>query len=276
MVHLRDSTTIGHILYTKNMNPYISPTFFIGTSDTGGAVYGDFEKSGGFISAGSTGSGHASFDEGAFVLSILQAYSPKEVRFAMVDPKQVQLTPYEDMIHLWTPIAYTPEQVERLTNALLDEVERRRQLFDTSSKDTWAAYAESAEEELPSIIILATEVADLMMLKETYYDEVLGSIAQQGKSVGVYLYLATQRPSADVLTQNIRNSIAGRLAFRVHSKVDSETLLGVAGAEVLSEPGELMVKELPDAPPMRVKAAHVTDEKIQTTVAGIQEYYAQD
>ena len=111
------------------MSSYIGLRFYVGITESGEAVYGDFQRAGHFISAGSTGSGHASFAEAAFVTYMLQNYTPDELQFVMIDPKQVQLIPYENIPHLWRPLAMTPDSTKDAITALHAEMVRRFQLW---------------------------------------------------------------------------------------------------------------------------------------------------
>ena len=125
--------------------------FYVGTTESGEAVYGDFQTAGHFISAGGTGSGHASFDEAAFVTYMIQNYAPDELQFVMIDPKQVQLIPYENIPHLWRPLAMTPDSTKDAITALHAEMVRRFQLWANQGVRFIADYNARSAENLPSM-----------------------------------------------------------------------------------------------------------------------------
>ena len=151
------------------MNDSTSLQLLVGTTDDGKTVYGDFKKSGHFISSGHVGSGHASYDEAAFVTNLLQNYSPDELQFVMIDPKQVQLTPYEGISYLWRPLSLTPEDAKSAVTDLIEEIDRRFELFTEAGINKIAEYNAKTEDKLPFIILLCTEIADLMMVDNKFY-----------------------------------------------------------------------------------------------------------
>ena len=189
------------------MSSDIGLRFYVGTTESGEAVYGDFQTAGHFISAGSTGSGHASFDEAAFVTYMLQNYNPDELQFVMIDPKQVQLIPYENIPHLWRPLAMTPDSTKDAITTLHAEMVRRFQLWANQGVRFIADYNARSAENLPSIILLVTEVTDLMMIDEDFYGKKFKQLSERGRAVGIHLYLATQRPNQDVLSDTLLNEV---------------------------------------------------------------------
>ena len=248
--------------------------FYVGTTESGEAIYGDFQTAGHFISAGSTGSGHASFDEAAFVTYMLQNYAPDELQFVMIDPKQVQLIPYEGIPHLWRPLAMTPDSVRDAVIDLHKEMIQRFQLFANLGVRSIAEYNTQSEENLPSIILLATEIADLMMIDEDFYGKKFKQLSERGRAVGIHLYLATQRPSQDVLSDTLLNEVRGRLVFSVSDEEDSIRLLGEPGAEKITEPGRLIFVDRRSGIKENVKSPLVTDEEVMKIVNDIEMKYA--
>lgn len=240
--------------------------FLVGTSDDGQEVYGDFQKTGHFISSGHVGSGHASYDEGAFVTYLLQNYSPDELKFVMIDPKMVQLTPYEGIPHLLRPVVYTPEDAKLAVGELLEEMDKRFDLFADASVNTISEYNAQSDEKLPFIVLLGTEIADLMMVDGEYYARAFSLFAMKARVVGIHLYLATQRPSADILPDVVLGGTFGRLVFALASEVDSERVLGEPGAETIREQGRLIFVDNVSNIKVSVKAPYVTDEEIMKIV----------
>jgi S-DNA-T family DNA segregation ATPase FtsK/SpoIIIE len=242
--------------------------FLVGTSDEGEDIYGDFQRTGHFISSGHVGSGHASFDEGAFVAYMLQNYSHDELQFVMIDPKICQLTPYEGIPRLWRPLALTPEDPKTVVSDLLEEMERRFDLLSHASVKNILEYNAKVNdtEKLPFIILLGTEIADLMMIDGEFYTHALSMLAMKARAVGIHMYLATQRPSNDVLPDVILGLISGRLVFAVASEADSETLLGESGAEKITERGRLIFANYIDNEIKFVNAHYVSDDEIMKIV----------
>lgn len=236
--------------------------FLVGKDISGNDAVGDFVATGNFISAGHTGSGHASYDEAAFVTDIMHRYSPDEVKFVMIDPKQVQLTPYEGSPYLLMPVIYTPEAGEAAITKLLEEASRRQALFAEADTVNITEYNETAAETLPRIILLGTEIADLMMVNGPLYQNAFLTLAQQAQVTGIHLYIATQRPSADVLPDELLEAIDGRLVFAVANEVDSMRLLGRPDAHNFVEAGVLIYGNRSTGMYTTIKANYVSDEEV--------------
>ena len=251
------------------MSDSIKLQFLVGTADNGETIYGDFQKTGHFISAGHVGSGHASYDEAAFVTNLLQNYSPDELQFVMIDPKMVQLIPYKGIPYLWRPLAMEPDTAKTAISDLLEEMERRFTLFADLGVSTIIEYNVQAKDKLPFIILLGTEIADLMMIDGEFYGHAFSIMAMKARATGIHMYLATQRPSPDVLPDALLGGTFGRLIFAVTSAVDSERLLGEPGAELISEQGRLIFADYVSNIKTSVKAPYVSDEEVVKIVEGI-------
>jgi S-DNA-T family DNA segregation ATPase FtsK/SpoIIIE len=251
------------------MNDDSKLQFLVGTTDDGETVYGDFQKTGHFISAGHVGSGHASYDEGAFVTFLIQNYTPDELQFVMIDPKLCQLTPYESIPHLRVPVIYNPDDAKITVADLLEEVDRRFELFAHAGVNTITEYNAQAQEKLPFIILLGTEIADLMMIDGEYYGRAFSLLAMKARATGIHMYLATQRPSTEVLPDVLLGGTFGRLVFAVASAVDSERLLGDAGAEEITEQGRLIFVDNVSNIRLSVKAPYVSDGDIMKIVEDV-------
>lgn len=245
--------------------------FLVGTTDSGETIYGDFQKTGHFLSCGHVGSGHASYDEAAFVTNLLQNYSPDELQFIMIDPKMVQLTPYEGIPYLWRPLAMNPDDAFNAVKDLLDEMERRFDMLMDAGVNTIVEYNAKVEEKMPFIILLATEIADLMMVNGEFFGRAFIKFTQMARAVGIHMYLATQRPSADVLIDVVLGGTFGRLIFAVASDIDSERLLGDTSAAKITEQGRLIFADYTSNIIESVKANYVTDEEVMKVVESIKE-----
>lgn len=245
--------------------------FLVGATDTGETIYGDFQKTGHFISTGHVGSGHASYDEAAFVTNLLQTYSPDELQFVMIDPKMVQLTPYEGIPYLWRPLALNPDDAFNAVKDLLDEMEHRFDMLMDAGVNTIVEYNAKVEEKMPFIILLATEIADLMMVNGEFFGRAFTKFSQMARAVGIHMYLATQRPSADVLIDVVLGGTFGRLIFAVASDIDSERLLGDTSAAKITEQGRLIFADYTSNIIESVKANYVTDEEVMKVVESIKE-----
>ena len=245
--------------------------FLVGTTDSGEAVYGDFRRTGGFISTGHVGSGHASYDEAAFVTDLLRRYSPDELQFVMIDPKQVQLIPYEDIPYLWRPLAMTPGDTKAGVSDLVDEMQLRFDLLEQADVDTIDEYNAIAEVKMPYIVVLAAEIADLMMIDGKFYESAFRRFSLSAQVIGIHPYIATQRPSADVLTDSLLVNIYGRLVFATMNTGDSMRLLGGNFDAVnIDEPGRLIFRDgTPEHREIYVKTPHVTDEEVMNIVETI-------
>lgn len=253
------------------MNDATKLQFLVGITDDGKIVYGDFQKTGHFISSGHVGSGHASYDEGAFVTSLIQDYSPSQLQFVMIDPKMVQLTPYENIPYLWRPLALTPDDAKVAVADLLNEMERRFDLFSNAGVNTIVEYNAQSDDQLPFIILLGTEIADLMMTDGEFYGRAFSLMAMKARATGIHMYLATQRPSADVLPDALLGSIFGRLFFAAASAIDSERLLGESGTELITEQGRLIFADYVSNIKESVKAPYVSDGEVMKIVESIKE-----
>ena len=262
------------------MSNVSSLLFIIGTTNDGQTVYGDFNESGSFISSGHVGSGHASYDEGAFVTYLIQNYSPDELKLVMIDPKRVQLTPYEKIPHLMMPVAYTPDDAAGQMREIIKQVKVRRKLFEIHGANTLDEYnAKHTESDnplhhkLPHIVLLCMEIADLMMVDTEYYETAFTIIAKDSSNVGIHLYLATQRPGPDVLTNGLLKVISGRIIFAVASENDSKHLLNKTGAELITGQGKLLYRADANADPILLQAPYVADDEVTIMVKELQSRY---
>jgi S-DNA-T family DNA segregation ATPase FtsK/SpoIIIE len=213
--------------------------------------------------AGTTGSGKSVLIN-AFISSILFRSSPEEVKFIMVDPKRVELTPYNGIPHLLTDVI---TDVDKVVNALgwaVAEMEKRYKIFQEVGVKNIASYNESkAFQSMPYIIIIVDEMADIMMSKNAGdVENHIVRIAQMARAVGIHLVLATQRPSVNVLTGLIKANIPARIAFQVTSMIDSRVIIDSPGAEKLLGKGDMLFIPPDVAKPKRIQGAFVSDREI--------------
>ena len=189
----------------------------------------------------------------------------------MIDPKQVQLTPYEGIPYLWGPLSTTPEDTKDSMSDLLDEMNRRFKMLDEAHATIIDEYNANTEDRLPYIVLLATEIADLMMVDSKFYEKAFRMLAQSSQVVGIHPHIATQRPSADILTDSLLVSIYGRLVFAIMNAGDSMRLLGGNFDAVnIDEPGRLIFRDgTAEHREIYVKTPLVTDEEVMNIVAGI-------
>lgn len=268
---LQEQSSLRSALESNELINTASPLVFpVGTNADGALTVADFRATGHFISSGHVGSGHASYDEGAFVLSLLCRYTPDDLKLVLIDPKMVQLTPYEGIPHLLAPIVQDPESAERAVSQVLEEMDRRFELFANAGVNNIDQYNQ-AQGKLPYIVIVATEIADLMMVNGSFYEKAFITLSQKAKAVGIHMYLATQRPSKDVVTDILLANIFGRIVFAVASEIDSVRLLNSTGAEKLSAQGALLYSDLTTKDVVQLQAPYVSDEEVMKIVEYLKE-----
>lgn len=243
----------------------------LGLDVSGTACVVDISKMPHVLIAGTTGSGKSVLIN-AFISSILFRASPEEVKFIMVDPKRVELTPYNGIPHLLTDVI---TDVDKVVNALgwaVAEMERRYKVFQEVGVKNIAGYNESkAFQSMPYIIIIVDEMADIMMSKNAGdVENHIVRLAQMARAVGIHLVLATQRPSVNVLTGLIKANIPARIAFQVTSMIDSRVIIDSPGAEKLLGKGDMLFIPPDVAKPKRIQGAFVSDREIQDLIKFIQ------
>ena len=239
----------------------------LGLDVSGQPVIADINKMPHLLIAGTTGSGKSVLIN-AIISSILFRASPEEVKFIMVDPKRVELTPYNDIPHLLTPVI---TDVGKVVNALkwaAAEMDRRYRLFEEMSVKNIAGYNElSGFQAMPYIIIIVDEMADIMMSKNAgEVEENIVRLAQMARAVGIHLVLATQRPSVNVLTGIIKANIPARISFQVTSMIDSRVIIDTPGAEKLLGKGDMLYIPPDTAKPKRIQGAFVSDKEIKNLI----------
>ncbi len=234
-------------------------TFAIGKDIAGDAVVADLAKMPHILVAGQTGSGKSVMIN-TILTSLLYRNSPADLKLILVDPKQVELKPYDDVPHLLTPVITEPEKCISALKWAVAEMERRyRTLAEARRRNIEEYNAVKQEEGMPYIIIVIDELADLMMMAARDVEALVVRIAQKARAVGIHLVLATQRPSVDVITGLIKANIPARIAFTTASQVDSRTIIDQIGAEKLLGRGDMLLLTADMPKPKRIQAALIED-----------------
>lgn len=215
--------------------------------------------------AGATNTGK-SVAINSFIVSLLYRNTPQDVKFIMVDPKRVELTPYNGIPHLLTaPIVETDKAINALKWAV-SEMERRYKVVAESHKRNIGEYNEINENRMPYIVIVVDELADLMAIAKQDVEAAIVRLAQMARAVGIHLVLATQRPSTEVITGLIKANITSRVAFKVPSQIDSRTILDASGAEKLLGRGDMLFASAESTKPRRIQGALVTEKEVHKVV----------
>lgn len=251
------------ILESKQWKSVTEPLgFAIGKDIAGDAVVGELNKMPHLLIAGQTGSGKSVMIN-TLLTSLLYRNSPSDMRLILVDPKQVEMAPYEDIPHLLTPIITEPEKTISALKWLVNEMERRYSLLaEQKLRDIKSFNAKNQEEAMPYIVIVVDELADLMMVAARDVEALIVRLAQKARAVGIHLVLATQRPSVDVITGLIKANVPARIAFTVAAQVDSRTILDQVGAEKLLGQGDMLMLTPSMSKPKRIQGAWVTDDEV--------------
>ncbi len=237
----------------------------MGMGSGGDPVMADFSKMPHTLVAGATGSGK-SVCMNTIVSGILLCRTPLEVRMVMIDPKRVELTPYEGIPHLYTPVIVDPDRAVTVLKALIKEMMDRFATLESARVKNIASYNERAKVKMPYLLILVDELADLMLTSSNEVEQLIVRLAQLGRATGVHLVIATQRPSVDVVTGLIKANFPSRVSFSVMSQVDSRTILDSIGAEKLLGKGDMLYKPIDLSKPMRVQGAYIAEDEIEAVV----------
>ncbi len=247
----------------------------LGKNITGEDSFIDIAKTPHLLVAGATGSGK-SVCINSIITSVLLKASPEEVKFLLVDPKKVELTPYEGIPHLLAPVVTDVEKATVALNKLVDEMEKRYELFTQTMTRNIESYNKivSDEDKLPLIVAIIDELADLMMVASNDVEVSIARIAQKARAAGIHLILATQRPSTDVITGLIKANIPSRISFMVSSAIDSRTILSKNGAEKLLGHGDMLLSMGGSPNTQRIQGGYLSDEEISSVVGFIKEQFS--
>jgi S-DNA-T family DNA segregation ATPase FtsK/SpoIIIE len=285
----RQLVRLVELLSSATYNDMPSPlSLALGKDIAGKAVIADLARMPHLLVAGTTGSGK-SVAVNAMILSLIYKAEPRQVRLVLIDPKMLELSVYEGIPHLLAPVVTDMKLAANALGWCLGEMERRYRLISTLGVRNLASYnarvaearkagkpltnpfsltPESPEpiEEMPLIVVVIDELADLMMVTGKKIEELIARIAQKARAAGIHLILATQRPSVDVITGLIKANIPCRIAFQVASKVDSRTILDQMGAENLLGQGDMLYLQAGIGHPQRVHGAFVSDGEVHRVV----------
>ncbi|MFA5030480.1 MAG: DNA translocase FtsK 4TM domain-containing protein [Patescibacteria group bacterium] len=238
-------------------------TFVLGQDVAGNAVVASLDRMPHMLIAGATGSGK-SVCINTLLLSLLYTNSPDSLRLILVDPKRVELTPYNNIPHLLTPVITSVEKTINALRWVTGEMDRRFRLLEETGKRNIQGYnSNGTDEQLPYIVVVIDELADLMAVAATEVEGVIIRLAQMARAVGIHLVVATQRPSVDVITGLIKANITSRVAFSVASGMDSRTILDTTGAEKLLGRGDMLYISAELSKPRRLQGAFVNDQEIE-------------
>ncbi|WP_088344506.1 DNA translocase FtsK [Bacillus cereus] len=255
-------------VFTKSESPL---TVALGLDISGDPIVTDIRKMPHGLIAGATGSGK-SVCINAILTSILYKAKPHEVKLMLIDPKMVELAPYNSVPHLVAPVITDVKAATAALKWAVEEMERRYELFahagarDLTRYNTIVSEREIPGETLPYIVIVIDELADLMMVAPGDVEEAICRVAQKARACGIHLLVATQRPSVDVITGLIKSNIPTRIAFTVSSQVDSRTIIDIGGAEKLLGRGDMLFLGNGTSKPVRVQGVYVSDDEIEKTV----------
>ncbi|OHA74500.1 MAG: hypothetical protein A3B28_00045 [Candidatus Wildermuthbacteria bacterium RIFCSPLOWO2_01_FULL_50_46] len=242
----------------------------LGKDVAGNAVYADLTRMPHLLLAGATGSGKT-IGLSQIIISLLYKNPPSRLRFVLVDPKRVEFPSYNDLPHLLTPVIFDTQRTLHALKWLIKEMERRFSVFsEVRVRDIKGYHALSADrrdmEEIPYIITVIDELADLMAARGKELEGTVVRLAQMSRAVGIHLVLATQRPSVEVITGLIKANITSRIAFQVASQVDSRTILDVSGAEKLLGQGDMLFMSAEFTKPRRIQGAYISEKEAKRVV----------
>jgi S-DNA-T family DNA segregation ATPase FtsK/SpoIIIE len=242
---------------------------WLGKDISGASVNADLARMPHILIAGTTGSGKSGCIN-TMLCSILLRATPDEVRMILVDPKRVELGLYESIPHLLTPVVSSPKQASAVLTNVLTEMERRYERMSLARArnlpELNRVLRKRGEAQLPYLLVVIDELADLMMVSPQEVEDAVIRLAQKSRAVGIHLVLATQRPSVDVITGMIKANVPSRIAFAVSSQTDSRVILDTSGAESLLGQGDMLFKPLGTSRLQRVQGAYVSEEEIALVV----------
>lgn len=243
----------------------------LGLDVAGNPVMADIGKMPHVLIAGTTGSGK-SIAMNAFISTILFRASPDEVKLILIDPKRVEMTGYNGIPHLLTPVIVEQDKILSALRWAVGEMDRRYKIFAERGVRNIDSYNElSGFQALPFIVVMIDELADLMMFAPVEVEDAIARLAQMARATGIHLVIATQRPSVDVITGLIKANIPARIAFNVSSLIDSRVILDGPGAEKLLGRGDMLYMPPDSAKPMRVQGTYVSEKETQKLVQFLKE-----
>ena len=242
----------------------------LGKDVSGESIFTRIDKTPHLLIAGSTGSGK-SVCVNTIITSILLKNKPDKVKLIMIDPKMVELSIYDGIPHLLTSVVTDPIKAADVLHKVVLEMENRYREFARARVRNMEGYNKIAAKdpdykELPYIVVIIDELADLMMVSSKEVEESIARIAQKARAAGIHMIIATQRPSVDVITGVIKTNIPSRIAFAVSSSIDSRTILDKSGAETLLGKGDMLYLSADSSKPVRIQGAFLSDEEVEKVV----------
>lgn len=271
---IKDNVLLKEILQSteyKTVNSDIP--LALGKDVSGKSIVSTIDKMPHLLIAGATGSGK-SVCINTIIMSILYKSSPEDVKLLLIDPKVVELSIYNGIPHLLIPVVTDAKKAAFALNWAVTEMEKRYKMFAQNSVRDIASYNSkqiNAEDRLPKIVLIIDELADLMMVAAQEIEDYICRLAQMARAAGMYLIVATQRPSVDVITGTIKANIPSRISFSVSSQVDSRTILDMAGAEKLLGKGDMLFYPSFYSKPVRLQGAFIGEEEVERVVKFLQE-----
>jgi S-DNA-T family DNA segregation ATPase FtsK/SpoIIIE len=238
----------------------------LGKDISGRAVFFDLAEMPHLLVAGTTGSGKSVMLNG-LLTSLLLTTDPRQVKMVLIDPKRVELSQFVRVPHLITPVV---TDVKKAANALswaVSEMERRYEVLEKAGVRSLDGYNDRGAEQMPYVVIVIDELADLMMTAAAKVEDAVIRLAQKARAVGIHLVVATQRPSVDVITGMIKANVPSRIAFAVSSQIDSRVILDTPGAESLLGMGDMLFKPVSAVRPSRVQGAFISEPEVERVVS---------
>lgn len=265
-VNLRDVLECDEFLKAKGGIPV-----GLGKDIAGKPIITDLAKMPHLLVAGSTGSGK-SVCINTLISSILFSRKPDEVKLILIDPKMVELSNYNGVPHLMTPVVTDMKKATSVLRWAVKEMESRYRAFAATGVKDIKRYNDShPQTAMPLIVLIIDELADLMMVSPVDIEDSICRLAQMARAAGIHLVLATQRPSVDVITGTIKANVPSRISFAVSSQIDSRTILDMAGAEKLLGKGDMLFNPIGASKPLRIQGAFISDEEVEHVVAFLKE-----
>ncbi|HAA6727759.1 TPA_asm: DNA translocase FtsK [Listeria monocytogenes] len=266
---------LSELMNTEDFQSSTSPlTAALGLDISGTPIITDLQKMPHGLIAGATGSGK-SVCINSLLVSLLYKATPDQLKLLLIDPKMVELAPYNRIPHLVSPVITDAKAATVALKWAVEEMERRYQLFshtgvrNMEKYNEYASHPDHTGEKLPYILIVIDELADLMMVAPNDVEESISRIAQKARACGIHMIVATQRPSVDVITGLIKANIPTRVSFSVSSQIDSRTILDASGAEKLLGKGDMLFLPSGASKPVRLQGTFVSDEEIDAVVAHV-------
>jgi len=264
----RETVTIKELLSDDNFkNTSHKIPICIGKDISGKIEVIDLSKTPHLLVAGTTGSGKSVFIN-TLLTSLLYKFSPDELRLILIDPKMLELSVYNDIAHLLTPVVTEPKKAIIALKWVCKEMERRYSLMNEENTRSLEGFNQKSEEKLPYIVVFIDEMADLMMTAGKEVEHYVQRLAQMARACGIHLVMATQRPSVDIITGSIKANFPSRISFQVASKYDSRTVLGEIGAEQLLGNGDMLMSKN-GGNLIRYQSAFISDNEVNKLIKEI-------